>query len=33
MLGCLRLLTIEAFFKATFHLSIFTKLATNDRFT
>jgi hypothetical protein len=33
LLGCLRLLTIEAFFKATFHLSIFTKLATNDRFT
>jgi hypothetical protein len=31
--GCLRLLTVEAFFKATFHLSIFTKLAISCRFT
>lgn len=33
LLGCLRLIVVEAFFKATFHLSIFTNLATNCAFT
>ncbi len=33
LLACFRLLTVEGFFRATFHLSIFTKLATNCRFT
>jgi len=33
LLGCFRLLTVEALFKATFHLSIFTKLAISYRFT
>lgn len=33
LLACFRLLTVEAFFRATFHLSIFTKLAINGRFT
>jgi hypothetical protein len=31
--ACLRLLTVEAFFKATFNVSIFTKLAITCRFT
>ena len=33
LLACFRLFTVEAFFKATFQLSIFTKLAINCRFT
>jgi hypothetical protein len=33
LLDCFRLLTVEAFFMATFHLSIFTKLAISCRFT
>jgi hypothetical protein len=33
LLACFRLLTVEAFFKATFDLSIFTKLAINCWFT
>jgi hypothetical protein len=33
LLGCLRLLVVEAFFKATFHLSIFTNLAISCAFT
>jgi hypothetical protein len=33
LLACFRLLTVEAFFRATFHVSIFTKLAINCRFT
>lgn len=33
LLACFGLLTIEAFFRATFHLSIFTKLAISCRFT
>jgi hypothetical protein len=33
LLSCLRLLAVEAFFKATFNLSIFTKLAINCGFT
>jgi hypothetical protein len=32
LLSCLRLLTVEAFFKATFNLSIFTNLAINCGF-
>ena len=33
LLGCLRLIVVEAFFKATFNLSIFTNLARNYAFT
>ena len=33
LLGCLRLLVVEAFFKATFHFSIFTNLARRCVFT
>jgi hypothetical protein len=33
LLDCLRLIVVEAFFKATFNLSIFTKLAINCGFT
>lgn len=33
LLGCLRLIVVEAFFKATFNLSIFTNLARNCAFT
>jgi hypothetical protein len=33
LLDCFRLLTVEAFFMDTFHLSIFTKLAISCRFT
>lgn len=33
LLGCFRLLVVEAFFKTTFQLSIFTKLAITCRFT
>lgn len=33
LLGCLRLLVVEAFFKATFNLSIFTNLAIHCAFT
>jgi len=33
LLDCLRLIIVEAFFKATFHLSIFTNLAINCAFT
>ncbi|MGB5987082.1 MAG: DUF6431 domain-containing protein [Desulfobacterales bacterium] len=33
LLGCLRLLVVETFFKATFNLSIFTNLAIHCAFT
>jgi hypothetical protein len=33
LLDCFRLIVVEAFFKATFNLSIFTKLAINCGFT
>ena len=33
LLGCLRLLIVEAFFEATFSLSIFTNLAINSGFS
>lgn len=33
LLACFHLLTVEAFFKAVFKLSVFTKLATSCRFT
>jgi hypothetical protein len=32
LLGCLRLLVVEAFFKVTFNLSIFTNLAIHCAF-
>jgi hypothetical protein len=33
LIGCLRLITVEAFFKATFNLSVFTNLAIRCAFT